>query len=120
MGFRLDRTYALKFDGTALEGAEVRFRATPVGVVLRLASELTYADAAELMTQYLIEWNLEDREGNPLPITTEAIQEHMEHAILMRIIREWYKAAKGITAPLEQPSADGEAPQGESLPMETL
>src|SRR4051812_12567991 len=104
MGFRLNRTYSLEFEG-AMEGAVVKLRSTTAGKVI----EMRAADAAglaALLADHVLEWNLEDTDGQPLPVTAEAILGGMEEVVLAAIIREWYKAATGVTAPLDGPSTD--------------
>lgn len=120
MGFRLNRTYLLKFEDSALEGAEIRFRATPISVMIQLGERLQHADLAGLVAEYVIDWNWEDEKGEPLPVTAEAILENWEEPVLARVCQEWYKAAKGVTAPLEKPSTDGTPSQEQNLPMEPL
>lgn len=120
MGFRLDRTYALEFEG-AMEGAYVELRATPVGVTLELRSEgnvISFERAAELLAEYVEEWNLDGPDGEPLPVTAEAILNGLERVVVLKIITEWYKAAVGITAPLDPPGADGTLTDAD-MPMET-
>lgn len=107
MGFRLDRKYILEFDG-AMAGAEVVIKATSVGTVLKLrdVNEITgQQELAELLATHIEEWNFEDADGQPLPITVEAIMDNIESVVLVRIAREWYKAATGVTAPLDGPSS---------------
>lgn len=108
MGFRLGRTYVLEFgQGTYLEGAEIRLRSTPIGVTLQLEG-MTPTEAIPLLVVYLESWNLEDSAGNPLPMTEEAIKHNIEKPVLNEIARQWYRAATGISAPLDPPSNSGE------------
>lgn len=111
MGFRLDRTYVLQFEG-AMEGAYVKLRATPVGVAmaLRIGSSADGDEILELLAKYVSDWNFEDETGEPLPITVEAIKENLEVPMIAKIVGEWYKAATGVTAPLD--------PAVEQIPME--
>lgn len=120
MGFRLDRSYKLTFEESALEGAEVRLRSTPVGVMLKFMEDVSFEDAAKLLAEYLIDWNLENAEGQPIETTPEAMMASLEKVVLDRIIREWMRAARGVTAPLEPPSNSGEQLVAASIPMETL
>src|ERR1700742_643612 len=108
MGFRLDRSYVLEFEG-AMEGAYVKIRATPVRTTLemRQGGELPIDRAAELLAEYVIEWNLDGADGQPLPVTKEAILAGLEQVVLSKIVIEWYKAAVGLSAPLDPPGADG-------------
>lgn len=118
MGFRLDRTYVLEFEG-AMEGAYVKLRATPVGVALELRSSVPIERAAELLADYIIEWNFDDSDGNPLPVTKEALINDLEEVVFAALIKEWYKAAVGVTAPLDPPGADGTLTD-QDMPMEPV
>jgi hypothetical protein len=106
MGFRLDRTYTLQFEGN-MSGAYVKLKSTPVGVSVRLRTSISVKEAVELLTRYLDEWNLEDADGKTVPFTVEAIMENVEEVVIAKILVEWYRAAAGITAPLDPPGADG-------------
>ncbi len=125
MGFRLGRTYRLMFEGQ-MEGAEILLRSTTIGVTEQLRSvDAMNADErnsllAKLLVEHVTEWNLETASGDPLPVSVESVREHMEEAVLAKICREWYKAAVGITAPLDPPSSDGDRLGEVSLPMEAL
>lgn len=124
MGFRLGRTYVLDFgQGTYLEGAEVRIRSTSIGVTFQL-EELRYSEAIPLLVEHLEGWNLEDSAGNSIPMTEEGIRQHVEKPVLVEILKQWYRAASGVSAPLDQPSVNGEqSPATDdlelSIPMET-
>jgi hypothetical protein len=121
MGFRLDRTYVLEFEG-AMEGAYVKLKSTPVGVALEMRGGQTDAvglnRAAELLAEYVQEWNLNGSDGKALPITAEAILADLELVVIGKIMVEWYKAAVGVTAPLDPPGADGTL-SDEDIPMES-
>ena len=106
MGFRIDRTYVLEFEG-AMAGAYVKIRSTPVGVALELRSGIAAGRAIELLADYVVEWNLDGPDDQPLPIDPEAIKGGLEESVVAKIIVEWYKAAAGVTAPLDPPGADG-------------
>lgn len=117
MGFRLNRTYVLDFDGTALAGLVVKLRSTPVSAALDVAAADTDAALAGLLAEYVTEWNYEDPDGAPVPLTVEGILSNLERPVLQRICKEWYKAAVGVTAPLDGPSTST-APSVElSMPM---
>lgn len=107
MGFRIDRSYVLEFEG-AMTGAYIKIKSTPVGVALELRSSGVSIDrAVELLVQYVTEWNLDGPDDEPLPITKEAILAGLEEVVIAKILIEWYKAAAGVTAPLDPPGADG-------------
>ncbi len=119
MGFKLNRTYNLVFEG-ALAGAEVRFKATPVAAVLRIQDANSAEELAALFEEYVIEWNLEDLEGAPLGVEAGSILASMDWPVMEKIALEWLKAAKGITAPLDGPSTSGAPSPEPSIEMATL
>lgn len=118
MGFRLNRTYKLIFKGD-MEGAEVKIRSTSVSSVLALR-EMTDDTRAmvELLATHVTEWNLERADGTPLPIEADAIMDELEEVVLAEILLQWYRAATGVTAPLDDGSTSGEQFPVESIPME--
>ena len=126
MGKRLEpRTYVLHFEeGTYLAGAEIRIRATPVAVTEQLET-LSFIRCVPLLLEYLDSWNLEDADGESIKLTEEAILGAFEWPVLKKIIQEWYQAATGVTAPLDQPSSDGQpspdtGAMEQYMPMEAL
>ncbi len=120
MGFRLDRTYVLEFEG-AMQGAYIKLRATPVGTVMKLRGDATVSteEYVGLLAEYLLDWNFEDAAGEPLPMTAEAMLAELEQPVIVKIMTEWYKAAVGITAPLDPPGADGTLTD-QDIPMEPV
>lgn len=128
MGYRLDRRYVLRWDGTDLDGAEVVIRATPIEVALEMLEDMEWPRLVVLLTQYVVRWNFEhevDGEWVTVPIEADAINAHLEQPLVRAIRREWARAAMGITAPLGEKSDDGEPSPTEepaelSIPMEAL
>lgn len=125
MGFKLGRIYVLEFEGTGLEGAVVKLRSPSIATMDKLLEVGTDRNAQyQIMIDHLESWNLDTAEGEPLPHTVEAMLTHMEAGVAKLILKEWYLAARGVTAPLDQRSDDGEQPPAEestapSIPMET-
>lgn len=117
MGFQLGRTYVLLFEGSGIEGAEVKLRATSIGTVLRFRQKRSWDEMVQDLVDHLVSWNLEV-EGVPLKPVVEDVLASVEEPVLTLIIEEWMKAARGVTAPLAPPSSDGERFPEESIPME--
>lgn len=117
MGFRLNRTYALTFEGD-LKGAEVHMRSTAVATVMKVRSGLDLPDLADQLAQHVERWNLDTREGTPLPIDAGAILAELEQPVIIAICRAWLQAATGVTAPLDDGSTSGEQSPEVDLPME--
>ncbi len=120
MGFRLNRTYVLDFSGTALDGLVVKMAATSVATAAEIRSTGEAPALADLIAANMVEWNYEDADGNPVPVEGAAIAAELEEAVLAAIAREWYKAAVGVTAPLDDASTSGEPSPEVSIPMEDL
>lgn len=52
-----------------------------------------------LFASNLHSWNLEDDEGKPLPLNAESLMD-LDPIFMMKIIREWIMAIKGVDADL--------------------
>jgi hypothetical protein len=123
MGVHLKRTYALRWDvGHHLEEVEIDIRSTSAGT-LREVRELRSTSEgelrlAEILAGHIERWNLDDADGQPLPITADGLY-LLESAVLREIAKQWHLAAAGVSAPLE-PRSTSSAPSAEaSIPMET-
>lgn len=119
MGFRLSRVYALRFSG-ALEGLEVDIKGTSVGVVQQLRETETrdVQGLAKLLAAHIIRWNYENEDGTALEATPENLVSSLEEPVLGAIVKEWYRAATGVTAPLDERSTSGSQFPEASIPME--
>lgn len=130
MGFNVGRVLRLVWDdGTDLAGAEIVMKSTPIGVVLQIEEDRTMTEVAGIFVKFVKEWNLtytdDDEKEQPIPITHEGVLEHVERPMLMEFIKQWHRAALGITAPLVLSSGDGEPspdtePEELLIPMEPL
>lgn len=134
MGFVREKTiYKLVFQTPELDGLEVRATGGSLGDYL-VISEL--ADLAEVLhtatkqeaakrigevvahfAETLVDWNLEDEDGTPVPATAEGLR-RQDPELIIAIVRAWMDAVAGISRPLGQPSPDGE--QVAEIPMQTL
>lgn len=118
MGFRLNRTYKLRWPAGDMEGAEITIRATSTNTSMQLRTVRDVPEMARLLAEHVIEWNLDGPDDQPLPIEASAILDGLEEVVLAEILRHWYRAAVGITAPLDDGSTSGEPFPVESIPME--
>lgn len=130
VGYRRERkTFKLTFDQTTeFAGLEVRAYGVNLGTLLKLASlvnqeTLTAEDLDELLTgfsQSLIEWNLEQEDGTPVPATKEGMYAY-EHDLILAVCRYWINKMQSVDADLGKESKSGEPPMEESMiPMEPL
>jgi hypothetical protein len=110
-GFRIpDQTAHITFNGTDYDGAEIWVRLNVSFahyIALREAAEGDdQAKMAELFgSEVLMEWNLEDASGEPVPTTGDGMLQ-IPLSLAMLIVQHWIEAVSGVPAPLEPPSAD--------------
>lgn len=124
MGYKLPKTTALLvFENEDYKGAEIRVRLNvPVGIYLDvlLGGDITVPGSAtsalvEAALKLIVDWNLEDDNGKPVPLTLDGLTSHVDLALLNLIVSEWAEASNP-SAPLEQPSANGKQASAPSLP----
>lgn len=111
--------------GHEYHGCEVVLRKLKLGEYLDIVginpeSGATHiGDQLRKMADKLISWNLEDESGVPVPTTPEAVLEQ-DKDLMLAVLGAWLDGINGVSAPLEQPSDDGEpSPEG-SIPMAPL
>lgn len=135
------KTYRLVFADDELAGLEVVAKSASVGAYRRIADLATRefshppseADLTEIdnlfeeFAKVLVSWNLEDEivaeDGTVtrVPVSATLAGLHSQDLTLVRqIIWSWMEAVAGLSAPLGQPSPDGELSLEGSLPMEVL
>lgn len=126
MGYRPKRKiYTLDFEGDEYQGLEVRIRGLNTGQVMDIdAARADGGDAAivamlQLMAEQLVEWNVEDDNGQPVPTTFEGVRS-LDIDFNWAIIDAWQTAAAGVPAPLESGSTSGEPSLVASIPTEVL
>jgi hypothetical protein len=132
MGFRLETRFRLFFEDEAFIGAEVtmgrmsireafefdrvRFREVADLDELEKKSE----DLAAIVAKHLIDWNLEDAKGKPIPCTAKAIIDSQDD-LLPTLVNAYVQAVAGVVAPLGQSSNGGQPSDlAASIPMEPL
>ncbi len=133
MGFRAP-TYLLVWpEGSPLAGLEIRMRSISLGVVreltrfqaLDVSGEVTEDDMAVIvgvastLAGLVSSWNIEDDDGNPVPVTAETVA-GLDLGILFAAIGQLLDKVVSIGAPLGTPSTGGASPVAPSIPMETL
>lgn len=134
MGYRAHRTtYKLVFEeDSKLHGLEILAKALTFGEVNEFTEKWYSSELrgpariqAELedFLPYVESWNLEDGEGNTLPISVEILLLQLELVDCKDIIAGWWGSCLGVSipAPLSRPSSSGDSSVEEStLPMEPL
>ncbi|HEV8653263.1 MAG TPA: hypothetical protein VG276_28690 [Actinomycetes bacterium] len=133
MGYRPKRkVYRLTFEDEDMGGLVVRAHSTSLGGLLAALGILTIdtddlsaedlAKLGELFRTFaaaLVEWNVEDEAGQPVPATFEGLASQDADFVLV-IVRAWAEAISGVPAPLGPPSPDGRPSPAPSIPMEAL
>ena len=110
-GFRIpDQTAHITFSGTDYDGAEIWVKLNVSFahyIALREAAEGDdQAKMAELFgSEVLMEWNLEDASGEPVP-ANGAWMLQIPLSLAMLIVQHWIEAVSGVEAPLEPQSSD--------------
>lgn len=132
MGYQIKRRiYVLDFDGTDMEGLEVKVRGGTLGEVFA-ARDLMGADPNDLsaenvdvilgqmteLADHLVSWNLED-DGERIPADIEGLKT-LELPDVMQIMQAWMKAQVDVPAPLGDSSISTPPPDLSSIPMEPL
>jgi hypothetical protein len=126
MGYRPKRKiFNLDFTGTEYDGLEVTVRGVSTGQALDIdtaqndSSDEGMRTMLELLAAQLIDWNVEDDDGQPVPANLDGIRAQ-EIALNLAIINAWQTAMAGVPAPLESGSTSGEPSLVASIPTETL
>jgi hypothetical protein len=131
MGYRRPvKAYRLKFEQEDMAGLEVTARSLPLGEFLKV-TELASLDkddpaaaksAGELFRLFassLLEWNLEDGFGDPVPATYAGVLAQ-DLDFMMAIILAWVGAMSDVDGGLGKGSSSGGTSGLEqSIPMET-
>ena len=128
VGFRRKpKTYRLRFEDPDLDGLVVTARSLPIGTFLEVTElsalpqdDPASAKAASQMIRVfagsLVEWNLEDEHGDPVPATYEGVCTQ-ELDFVMTIITAWMQAMADVNPNLPQTSRGGPNALEASLPM---
>lgn len=137
MGYRRDSSFELDFEDTDLEGLTVRARSVPVRVYRRLIQltenglslgdptalgrideviDLFVDGPEEAERGYLVSWDLEDDDGQPVPCTPDEFRDQ-DKRFQVTVINLWIVGLVTPSGPLRKPSSDG--PLLEELPMDS-
>jgi hypothetical protein len=123
---RNPKIYNLVFDETTnWPGLEVQVRTLAMGQLVSIWSGEGGSSARtfELFMSRLVGWNLEDEDGNPVPITREAVEAE-DDDMVVAIQRRWTDAVLGVPAPLGDSSSSGATSPVESalteIPSQSL
>jgi hypothetical protein len=121
-GFKANRTtYTLVFDDPAMDLGDLVVKVRRGTIAERQEfDDCSNADEVmEFFTKIIVEWNVEDDERDPMPLTLEGMKS-LEDTTFVAIQRAWLRAGREVSAPLAQPSLDGVPSLEASIPMEPL
>lgn len=117
MGYkRKKKTHRLDFkDYEDFKGLEVHVKPLSVGQVLTLGRLATKDDQTEeeletifrILSQGLVDWNLEDDDGNEIPPTYESVLE-LDQEMASTIIEAWVSGVTKVDEELGKGSPSGE------------
>lgn len=132
-GFTPPRTvYRLDFEGTELEGLEVRMRGGKLATVFDTVQLIgvteenaTASDAKLALAQYkemadhLIDWNVTDENGRAVPATLKGLKSQETRHVNM-IAAAWQRAQVDVPGPLPRNSSPSPTPDLPMIPMESI
>lgn len=130
MGFKPPRSvYRLDFEGTELEGLEMRMRGGKLAQAFAATdlvgiseTNATKEDVELALGQYqeladhLISWNYEDDDNRPVPANLDGLKT-MEIRHVNMIAAAWQKAQVDVPGPLPSASSPGPLPDLPMIPM---
>lgn len=128
------RNLKLKFaEGTEYDGLEIVMKRLAIGDLLSVSklaqvtkteegATAAFAELLEIVAKSLVSWNIEDDDGNPVPIelgkvghTDEFGVSHastglynLDVELINTVVASWLSAAAGVSPPLPKNSNSGE------------
>lgn len=124
---RQRRVFRLRFEDPDMAGLVVRARSISLGQFLDVVGlrdadprQMARTDLDKLFAAFagaLLDWNLEEPEGTPVPATLEGLH-GLEPDFVMAIIAAWLDAMAGVARPLGAASSNGDRSLEASMPME--
>jgi len=119
MGFRAPRrTYQLAL-GEEFAGLTATVSSVSIGEYMTLAGftsdTVPVSYAIDQFCANLVAWNLEDEDGQPIPVSAAKEQ---DKELVLALTSEWVTSLHGVAAPLEPSSPDGEPSLEASIPMD--
>ena len=123
-GFRLpEKTARINFEGTDYDGAEIQLRLSVKFSEFIALRESAQGEDQETMARLfgetvLIDWNLEDADGNPIPANSDGMLA-IPLELTNLVVQHWVEAVAGVPAPLPRASGDISTLAAASTEMET-
>jgi len=110
-GFRIpEKTARITFEGTDYDGAEIILRLSVTFAQFIALRESAQGDDQEVMARLfgetvLMEWNLDDADGNPIPANSDGMLS-IPIQLTNLVVQHWVEAVAGVPAPLSETSGD--------------
>ena len=123
-GFRLpDRTARITFEGTDYDGAEIRVRLNVSFAQFIALRESAQSEDQERMAglfgeNVLMDWNLEDDDGRPIPADSDGMLA-IPLDLVNLVVQHWVEQVAGVPAPLSETSGDISTLEAASTATET-
>ena len=114
-GYRLKkRRLKLEFEGGFYEGVEIGCNLSASAGLVKEVQDAAIGEDIDILyalarDQVILDWNLEDEEGNPIPLNDEGFRQ-VDHNLVMTIINSWLQNIGKIDHPLESASSNGHTP----------
>ncbi|MGA5435483.1 hypothetical protein ACPCIZ_12915 [Streptomyces cellulosae] len=104
------------FEAT-FQGMDIRTYLKIVGMDGSKAESL--GEGIHRCAEALLDWNLEDEDGNPVPATADAFMAQ-DHHFVMAVSSAWFSGLAGVQegSPLAENSPSGEKSPEAQIPME--
>lgn len=98
-----------------------------LGVVVGLQSGLSDGKPGLELLEPLVDvfvrnvnaWNLEDEDGNPVPVTEETIRGE-DSRMMLQVVMSWSESATSVAPPLPRTSSSGNPSLEGTIPMAAL
>jgi len=123
-GFRIpERTALINFQGTDYDGAEIRVRLSVTFAQFIALRESAQGEDQEGMARLfgetvLMDWNLEDADGNLIPADGDGMLA-IPLELTNLVVQHWVEAVAGVPAPLSEPFGDIDTLAAASTAMAT-
>ena len=123
-GFRLpERTALINFQGTDYDGAEIQIRLSVTFAQFIELRESAQGEDQEGMARLfgqnvLMDWNLEDADGKPIPADGDGMLA-IPLELTNLVVQHWVEEVARVPSPLPKPSGDINTLAAASTAMET-
>lgn len=125
MGYRKIPTIHTIDDIPGEEGFVVRLQSISFGKVRRVTALLdsegdgALEEIGKLVVSKIVSWNLEDGDGQPVPVTVEEFDE-LDFSLVLKVVNAWLDRMTGVSDDLGKDSLSGAKFPGQPVTMEAL